>query len=333
MVRIFFCFDFSNYFDLGVGKVSKFSLFHGNSKQSKLNVKKVSEHFMKKVTKNYLENMKASDLIEKISNYTSFEFNDDEKEPNEDIEENMNLTKLEFMNKINNSQLSRLEELPLNEKNLEESIMDNVRAYGDTMEFFKNDNDNYTSDTVLEGEDPELKSNGELITMSTYEYDHTNDILDNVLYDTETYDDEDIDDIEYLLITYPPEDTNDEYLDSVLNEDILKSPVDYSDSNVNEDIGNVYSEIEQKELPLEINVIPMDTLEKEIYLKKEAKTGNSLPSKSKNVELRRSDSIFKIPMVTDFDSFESETFSNARLRIPQQFNRIIQRPWRRSFNW
>ena len=80
MVRNFFCFDFSNYFDLGVGKVSKFSLFHGNSKQSKLNVKKVSEHFMKKVTKNYLENMKASDLIEKISNYTSFEFNDDEKE-------------------------------------------------------------------------------------------------------------------------------------------------------------------------------------------------------------------------------------------------------------
>merc|ERR550532_639519 len=43
----------------GVGKVSQFSLFHGNPKQKKLNTAKITEHFMRKVSNGYIDNMKT----------------------------------------------------------------------------------------------------------------------------------------------------------------------------------------------------------------------------------------------------------------------------------
>ena len=51
---------FLQNFYAGVGKVSKFSLFHGGSKQKPLNVAKIADTFMKKVTKNYIDNMRKS---------------------------------------------------------------------------------------------------------------------------------------------------------------------------------------------------------------------------------------------------------------------------------
>ena len=43
-----------------MGKVSKFSLFHGGNKQKPLNVAKIADTFMKKVTKSYIDNMRKS---------------------------------------------------------------------------------------------------------------------------------------------------------------------------------------------------------------------------------------------------------------------------------
>ena len=40
--------------------MSKFSLFHGGSKQKPLNVAKIADTFMKKVTKIYIDNMRKS---------------------------------------------------------------------------------------------------------------------------------------------------------------------------------------------------------------------------------------------------------------------------------
>ena len=40
--------------------MSKFSLFHGGSKQKQLNVAKIADTFMKKVTKSYIDNMRKS---------------------------------------------------------------------------------------------------------------------------------------------------------------------------------------------------------------------------------------------------------------------------------
>ena len=158
-INLIFCFN------SGVGQVSKFSLFHGNSKQSKLDVAKVSRHFMDKVTKNYLENMKASDIIEVIK-----EDNMNKLDSNEDKEQNLNMTELQLIDDATDSQLSRFEELPLDENRVEEeAIKDDPRAYGDTMEFIKNDNESYMSQDYTEEEGPELKSNDELITISTYQ--------------------------------------------------------------------------------------------------------------------------------------------------------------------
>ena len=305
--------------------MSKFSLFHGNSKEIKLDVAKVSRHFMNKVTKNYLENMKASDIIEIVEEAT---YNLDS---NEDEGQNLNVTELQLIENSTYSQLSRLEELPIEE----EIIKDDPRAYGDTMEFIKNYNESYISEDYIEEDSPELKSNDELITMSTYQYEQMNDITDKADSEPEeTPDNVFVEDVEYLLITYPSEDTDDEQLDSELfYEDIPKLQVDNTDLDIDEDNENIYSDVHIKEFPVETNHIPDVSLEQEINLKMEAKTDNILAGKSNNIEVRRSDALFKIPIVTDFDSFESETFSNARLRIPQHFNRIMHRPWRRNFIW
>ena len=45
------------------------------------------------------------------------------------------------------------------------------------------------------------------------------------------------------------------------------------------------------------------------------------------------EALFKIPIVESFESFESGIFSNARERIPNQFNKIIMHPWKSNFNW
>ena len=45
------------------------------------------------------------------------------------------------------------------------------------------------------------------------------------------------------------------------------------------------------------------------------------------------DDLFKIPVIMDFDAFGSETFSNARLRIPEQFQKLIRQPWTNSYFW
>ena len=48
---------------------------------------------------------------------------------------------------------------------------------------------------------------------------------------------------------------------------------------------------------------------------------------------QRSDAVFKIPRVSSFDSFGSETFSSPQSRIPAHFYRIMRHPWRHTHRW
>ena len=63
--------------------------------------------------------------------------------------------------------------------------------------------------------------------------------------------------------------------------------------------------------------------------------GDSVYSHSRKSPLFHSDTddLFKIPVIMDFDAFGSETFPNARLRIPEQFQKLIQQPWTNSYVW
>ena len=48
---------------------------------------------------------------------------------------------------------------------------------------------------------------------------------------------------------------------------------------------------------------------------------------------KKSSSLFEIPVVEDFDSFEPGTFSNVRQRIPRQFDQFVVDPWSRNYFW
>jgi len=62
---------------------------------------------------------------------------------------------------------------------------------------------------------------------------------------------------------------------------------------------------------------------------------DNIYSQSRNSPILASDSeeVFKIPFIMDFDAFGSETFSNARLRIPEQFRKLIHQPWTSDHSW
>ena len=90
---------FLQNFYAGVGKVSKFSLFHGGSKQKPLNVAKIADTFMKKVTKNYIDNMRKSSERhrQEVSHH-----NEDDSDDNNSAQATTMVYDLEIENKEEN---------------------------------------------------------------------------------------------------------------------------------------------------------------------------------------------------------------------------------------
>ena len=114
-----------SYFDAGVGKVSQFSLFHGNPKQKKLDTAKITEHFMRKVSNSYIDNMKTllKDNLDK-----------------EDV--NLDIYSVNEINGENNSHQNETEAVDEEASNVKEHDKQNdidimAETYGDNMEFFE----------------------------------------------------------------------------------------------------------------------------------------------------------------------------------------------------
>ena len=149
-----------NNFGAGVGKVSQFSLFHGNSKQKKLNTAKITEHFMRKVSNSYIDNMKTllKDDLDK---------------------EDVNLESVNEIIRENDSHLNETEAVDeeasrVIEHDTQNSLDNNIaETYGDNMEFFESKTIfNEALQHVIN--ERELLNYDNSLTMSTYD---SNDLL------------------------------------------------------------------------------------------------------------------------------------------------------------
>ena len=239
----------------GVGKVVKFSLFHGKEKNKKIDVAKVSEAFANTVSRGFLRNMLHSS----------------HNEANKDDDESDILVTTPGTAVVEHEP----RELITNNQKIDidyEGGGNDSGAYGDNMEFFNIDN-GLVIDEINEENDVD-----DSLTMSTLQY----------FQQTRDNNAEEDEDQEYLL-----------YLG---DSDILSD----NDNAVDEDI---YDEVQVADV--------QDHSVQDPVLKQ--------PSSFQSYYTSNRDS-YKIP-VADFDSFESETFSDAPRRIPQQFSRLIKHPW------
>ena len=143
-------------FDAGVGKVSQFSLFHGNPKQKKLNTAKITEHFMRKVSNSYIDNMK-----------TLLKDNLDKEDVN-----------LESVNEIIRENYSHLNETEADDEEASNVIehdaqnnLDNMaETYGDNMEFFESRTIyNEALQHVINERESLTRNYDNSLTMSTYD--------------------------------------------------------------------------------------------------------------------------------------------------------------------
>ena len=70
------------------------------------------------------------------------------------------------------------------------------------------------------------------------------------------------------------------------------------------------------------------------YGQPERKLAEYVPyAQTPQLPIQRSGAVFKIPLVSSFDSFGSETFSSPQSRIPAHFYRIMRHPWRHTHRW
>ena len=145
----------SNFY-AGVGKVSQFSLFHGNPKQKKLNTAKITEHFMRKVSNSYIDNMKTllKDNLDK---------------------EDVNLETVNEIIRENYSHLNETEAIDEEASNVIEhdaqNDLDNTaETYGDNMEFFESRAIyNEALQHVINERESLTRNYDNSLTMSTYD--------------------------------------------------------------------------------------------------------------------------------------------------------------------
>ena len=143
-------------FDAGVGKVSQFSLFHGNPKQKKLNTAKITEHFMRKVSNSYIDNMKTllKDNLDK---------------------EDVNLETVNEIIRENYSHLNETEAIDEEASNVIEhdaqiDLDNTAETYGDNMEFFESRTVyNEALQHVINERESLTRNYDDSLTMSTYD--------------------------------------------------------------------------------------------------------------------------------------------------------------------
>ena len=113
-----------------------------------------------------------------------------------------------------------------------------------------------------------------------------------------------------------------EALDALDNSVLNQEAVSSSDPD-NDEI--FYIQLLEEDEEVEDEIADNNIIDEEIYEEIQP-VGKSRPHIQSNKNFMSASS-YKIPVVPDFDSFESETFSDARRRIPEHFRQLIRHPW------
>ena len=327
-----------------VGEVSQFSLFHGNDKKSNLDYNKVTGSFMTRVKTGYLQNLKStqsSSIVNDASRETLMDVvkNDEDDEVVEKIVDNPQTTTIrsdigvnqgeddqqqyrhitddteQFMAEENDANKELyLNDLDSNHETLKkdklddktnETEMEDIKenaavSYGDNLTFYTGPGD-VVYDIIYDYHQPEImeeeyqQSLDEGLILSTLE--SHNQVIGN------TIEDENID------------------LGDSFNYKEPIEPLDYPDYQDTQKTDEEYYNFEP--VDADQRRLREPVLEDNIY--SQSRKSSSL--------VQDSEELFKIPFIMDFDAFGSETFSNARLRIPEQFQKLIHQPWTRGHAW
>ena len=322
-------------------------MFHGNDKNSRLDYNKVADSFMRRVQSSYLQNLQSSkssvvvndasksgetpldvvkddDVVKKIVDNPQVttirtdiggnqgeddqqqyrQINDDTQqfmvEENDDNKE-LNLNDLDGHHGTLNS--DKLED------NTAETETEDKVSYGDNLSF-KTDPDDVVYDIIYDYQQPgQDDQNYENIDDDYYEND------DGLILSTLQYHNNHIGNIEEM------------------NDDYTIQPLEYPEypETVENPMNDEEYEDVMRDSVVETEVRPSLVPDQPSNPNYE----DSIYSHSRKSPVFHSDrdDLFKIPVILDFDAFGSETFSNARLRIPEQFQKLIQQPWTNSYVW
>ena len=117
---------------IGVGKVSKFSLFHGNVKQKKLNTAKIADSFMRKVSKSYIDNMKTKDNLKNEDVNLEFEIVNEVSADYDHEEETEEVSVVEEASNDTDCSNNDI----VTDRDRQNDFDNMAETYGDNMEFF-----------------------------------------------------------------------------------------------------------------------------------------------------------------------------------------------------
>ena len=135
------------------------------------------------------------------------------------------------------------------------------------------------------------------------------------------------------------------YGDKMMFHNVLKNDFNENNDEINYNYDYIEDDLTQSTLQIYQQVNdenPEDDEAREKELKSEVISNEeqfrdyeteSVSSPTYDTFQNNVEALFKIPIVESFESFESGIFSNARERIPNQFNKIIMHPWKSNFNW
>ena len=285
-----YSFTFNIFFPYsGVGKVSRFSLFHGKQKGKPLDSSKIAKRFMGNVANNYINN-----LVKEASDNEHFDETEDEVVSGE----NLIYEDGEFENN---------------------SLLEIEVGEDEDMEGRELQDEVASVDNDIEKGEVNQEVNREYVDIiDEINFDHAEE---NNIDQDQTYGDkmmfhnvlkndfnENNDEINY----------NYDYIEDDLTQSTLQIYQQVNDENPEDD------EAREKELKSEV----ISNEEQFRDYETESVSSPTYDTFQNNVE-----ALFKIPIVESFESFESGIFSNARERIPNQFNKIIMHPWKSNFNW
>ena len=318
-------------------------MFHGNDKNSRLDYNKVADSFMRRVQSSYLQNLQSTkssgvandaskssetpldvvkndDVVKKIvdkpqvttisTDIGGNQGDDDQqqyRQVNDDtqqfmVEENDDNEEQNLNDLGGNHETLNYDKL---EDNTAETETEEKDSYGDNLTGPEDVVYDIIYDYQQPGQDDDdYYENDDGLILSTLQY-HNNQIGNNI---------EDMkDDYTIEPLKYP------EYPETVENPMTSEDYEDYM-------IAPVDPVVESEDKPSQVPDLPQPT---------NPHYGASVYSHSRKSPLFHSDTddLFKIPVIMDFEAFGSETFSNARLRIPEQFQKLIQQPWTNSYFW
>jgi len=330
-----------------VGEVSQFSLFHGNDKNSRLDYDKVAGSFMRRVKSSYLQNLKSSKssaIVNDASRETVMDVVVLRKDDVDDVDDVVKKT-------VDNPQSTTIRsDIGVSEG--EDDQQQYRQMYDDTEKFMVEENDdNYNEELNLNDldstdtnhetsnndklEDKTIKTGIEDSNQNTASSYGDNlsfynsvpgDVVYDIIYDYQTPAsevEEYYQDVEDGLILSTLQSHNQIIGNNIEAEyeDVEDSPDYFIEQEENSGDQDYYLEPEEN---LRENIL--DT-EQGRQLK--SKLDDNVYSHSLNspVLVSGSEELFKIPVILDFEAFGSETFSNARQRIPEQFRKLIHQPW------